>query len=202
MPRVEPAFALYMKLVLIFGGVFERHPDLKFVFTELGNGLRRNLSMHVAVVLTLFVSLTLVGVGVLLVRSVIREVKQREELEKEFKNDLKKRIDETAKYIRPEEGTLPFAFMFIPAEGIYYDLLINDVGGAVKRTCVQCEHFYFSAGKRGYSELTPESSAVIECNAGVWSMTNDGWGVNDRKAFRLNIAKAETCDKFQEAKDE
>ena len=53
------------------------------------------------------------------------------ELEKEFKNDLKKRIDETAKYIRPDEGTLPFAFMFIPAEGIYYDLLVNEVG-AVK----------------------------------------------------------------------
>ena len=57
--------------------------------------------------------------------------KQREELEKEFKNDLKKRIDETAKYVRPEEGTLPFAFMFIPAEAIYYDLLVNEVG-AVK----------------------------------------------------------------------
>lgn len=54
--------------------------------------------------------------------------KQREELEKEFKNDLKKRIDETSKYIRTEEGTLPFAFMFIPAEAIYYDLLINEVG--------------------------------------------------------------------------
>lgn len=57
--------------------------------------------------------------------------KQREELEKDFKNDLKKRIDETSKYIRTEEGTLPFAFMFIPAEGIYYDLLVNEVG-AVK----------------------------------------------------------------------
>ena len=57
--------------------------------------------------------------------------KQRDELEKEFRNDLKKRIDETAKYVRPEEGTLPFAFMFIPAEAIYYDLLINEVG-AVK----------------------------------------------------------------------
>ena len=55
--------------------------------------------------------------------------RQREELEKEFKNDLKKRIDETAKYIRPEEKTLPFAFMFIPAEAIYYDLLVNEVGG-------------------------------------------------------------------------
>ena len=56
---------------------------------------------------------------------------RREVLEKDFKNDLKKRIDETSKYIRPQDGTLPFAFMFIPAEGIYYDLLINEVG-AVK----------------------------------------------------------------------
>ena len=54
--------------------------------------------------------------------------KRQEELEKEFKNDLKKRIDETAKYIRPKDGTLPFAFMFIPAEAIYYDLLVNEVG--------------------------------------------------------------------------
>lgn len=52
-------------------------------------------------------------------------------LEKEFKNDLKKRIDETAKYIKPKEGTMEFAFMFIPAEAIYYDLLVNEVG-AVK----------------------------------------------------------------------
>ena len=48
---------------------------------------------------------------------------QRTELEKTFKNDLKLRIDETAKYVRPKEGTLPIAFMFIPAEAIYYDLL-------------------------------------------------------------------------------
>jgi len=52
-------------------------------------------------------------------------------LEKEFKNDLKKRIDETAKYIKPKYNTMDFAFMFIPAEAIYYDLLINEVG-AVK----------------------------------------------------------------------
>lgn len=57
---------------------------------------------------------------------------QRKELyRKEFKNDVKKRIDETSKYIRPEEGTMPFAFMFIPAEGIYYDLLNNNVGVGV-----------------------------------------------------------------------
>ncbi|MBU2542829.1 DNA recombination protein RmuC [Patescibacteria group bacterium] len=56
---------------------------------------------------------------------------QREKFEKEFKNDLKKRIEETAKYIKPKEGTLEFAFMFIPSEAIYYDLLVNEVG-AVK----------------------------------------------------------------------
>ncbi len=48
--------------------------------------------------------------------------------EKEFKNDLKKRIDETSKYIKPGKGTMDFAFMFIPAEAIYYDLLVNEVG--------------------------------------------------------------------------
>jgi DNA recombination protein RmuC len=41
---------------------------------------------------------------------------------------LKSRIDETAKYIRPAEGTMDFAFMFIPSEAVYYDLLINKVG--------------------------------------------------------------------------
>lgn len=54
--------------------------------------------------------------------------RQKEDLEREFKNDLKARIDECAKYVRPKEGTLPFAFMYIPAEAIYYDLLVNEVG--------------------------------------------------------------------------
>lgn len=59
---------------------------------------------------------------------------RRAEYEKEFKNDLKKRIDETSKYIRPKDGTLPFAFMYIPAEGIYYDLMINEVGAVKANT--------------------------------------------------------------------
>ncbi len=49
-------------------------------------------------------------------------------LTKAFKEDLKRRIDETAKYIRPNENTLDYAFMFIPSEAIYYDLLANRVG--------------------------------------------------------------------------
>jgi len=56
---------------------------------------------------------------------------RKEELEKVFKQDLKNRIDETSKYVRPRENTMEFAFMFIPSEAIYYDLLVNKVG-AVK----------------------------------------------------------------------
>lgn len=53
---------------------------------------------------------------------------ERAHLEKLFKQDLKTRIDETSKYIKPSENTMDFAFMFIPSEAIYYDLLINKVG--------------------------------------------------------------------------
>jgi len=62
---------------------------------------------------------------------------RREQLEKIFKQDLKTRIDETAKYIRPQEGTFNFALMFIPAEGIYYDLLINEVGVVNTRDLIE-----------------------------------------------------------------
>ena len=50
------------------------------------------------------------------------------ELLKKVLMDLKGRIDETSKYIRPSENTMDFAFMFIPSESLYYDLLIGDVG--------------------------------------------------------------------------
>ncbi len=53
---------------------------------------------------------------------------QKDALLQRVKVDLKGRIDETSKYIRPEEGTMDFAFMFIPSESLYYDLLINNVG--------------------------------------------------------------------------
>jgi len=59
---------------------------------------------------------------------------EREKWERAFVNDLKTRIQETGKYIRPNEGTMDFAFMFIPHEAIYYDLLINKVGAVTEDT--------------------------------------------------------------------
>ncbi len=53
---------------------------------------------------------------------------ERDRLEKVLRNDLKNRIDETSKYVQPSKNTTDFAFMFIPHEAIYYDLLINEVG--------------------------------------------------------------------------
>jgi DNA recombination protein RmuC len=63
-----------------------------------------------------------------------RDPAERERLEKLFLNDLKGRIVETSKYIQPEQGTTDFAFMFIPHEAIYYDLLINKVGAVTGDT--------------------------------------------------------------------
>lgn len=59
---------------------------------------------------------------------------RRSEFEEAFKRDLKKRIDETSKYVRPKDGTLPFAFMYIPAESIYYDLLNDGIGAVNTRS--------------------------------------------------------------------
>ena len=63
---------------------------------------------------------------------------EREALLAKVRSDLKGRIDETSKYIRPDEHTMEFAFMFIPSESLYYDLLIGDVGtGASARDLVE-----------------------------------------------------------------
>lgn len=59
-----------------------------------------------------------------------RDGAEKKKLETIFVNDLKNRITETAKYIQPTKGTTDFAFMFIPHEAIYYDLLTNKVGAS------------------------------------------------------------------------
>lgn len=73
--------------------------------------------------------------------------------EKQFKQDLKNRIDETSKYIRPQDGTMDFALMFIPSEAIFYDLIINQVG-AVK---VNTEELIQYAAKKRVNIVSPNS---------------------------------------------
>lgn len=63
---------------------------------------------------------------------------ERERLLGKVKQDLKGRIDETSKYIRRSEKTMDFAFMFIPSESLYYDLLIGSVGaGSSSRDLIE-----------------------------------------------------------------
>ncbi len=68
------------------------------------------------------------------------------QLEKVLKQDLKNRIDETAKYIQPDKKTFDFAFMFIPSEALYYDLLINQVG-AIKVSTYDLIEYAFKEKK-------------------------------------------------------
>jgi len=56
------------------------------------------------------------------------DMTEKKKFESAFLSDIKSRIDETSKYVKPEEDTMDFAFMFIPSEAVYYDLLINKVG--------------------------------------------------------------------------
>lgn len=67
-----------------------------------------------------------------------KDPSRKKDLAKIFENDLKNRIVETAKYIQPENNTMDFAFMFIPHEAIYYDLLVGTVGaGAEAQNLIQ-----------------------------------------------------------------
>ena len=77
---------------------------------------------------------------------------ERERYETAFTNDLKARVDETAKYIKPEEGTLGFAFMFIPSEAVYYDLLVNKIG-AVKTNTVNL--IEYASGQKKVMVVSP-----------------------------------------------
>ncbi len=62
---------------------------------------------------------------------------EKKKLEDSLRQDLKNRIDETSKYIKPSENTMEFAFMFIPSEALYYDLLINKVGAVNARDLIE-----------------------------------------------------------------
>ena len=82
-----------------------------------------------------------------------RDPAEKKRLETSFVNDLKLRIDETSKYVRPEEKTTDFAFMFIPSEAVYYDLLINKVGVITEDT----NNLIYYAGKKKVVVVSPTS---------------------------------------------
>ena len=78
---------------------------------------------------------------------------ERKKHESAFVADLKARIDETAKYVKPEENTMDFVFMFIPSEAVYYDLLINKVGAVTDDT----NNLINYAGKKKVIVVSPTS---------------------------------------------
>lgn len=80
-----------------------------------------------------------------------RDPQERVNLERLFINDLKLRISETAKYVRPTEKTTDFAFMFIPSEGVYYDLLSNHISGGEENLIQR------AAGKQKVIIVSPTS---------------------------------------------
>ena len=79
---------------------------------------------------------------------------ERKHYEDAFRQDLKNRIEETSKYIKPSEGTMEFAFMFIPSEAIYYDLLVNKVGAVKTNTRDLIE---YAAGEKKVIIVSPTS---------------------------------------------
>ncbi len=78
---------------------------------------------------------------------------EKKRYESAFVADLKARIDETSKYVKPEENTMDFAFMFIPSEAVYYDLLINKVGAVTDDT----NSLIYYAGKKKVIVVSPTS---------------------------------------------
>ena len=78
---------------------------------------------------------------------------EKKRYESSFVSDLKARIDETAKYVKPEENTMDFAFMFIPSEAVFYDLLINRVGVVTDDT----NNLIYYAGKKKVIVVSPTS---------------------------------------------
>ena len=81
-----------------------------------------------------------------------KEDGERQKYETAFREDLKARIDETSKYIKPSENTMEFAFMFIPSEAIYYDLLVNKIGAVKSATR---DLIQYAAGEKKVMIVSP-----------------------------------------------
>jgi len=96
---------------------------------------------------------------------------ERARLKKVFINDVKKHIDSISqKYILPDEKTFDFALMYVPAENVYYEMIINDKGFedslsayAMKKKVIAVSpnsfYAYLQAILLGLKGMTIESSA-------------------------------------------
>lgn len=82
-----------------------------------------------------------------------KDVQRKKVLYRELALSIKKRIEETAKYIRLKENTYDFAVMFIPSEGVYYDMISTDVG-TLKETAVDLIEY---AHKKNVIIVSPSS---------------------------------------------
>ena len=82
-----------------------------------------------------------------------RDPSEKKKYESALIADIKTRIDETAKYVKPQENTMDFAFMFIPSEAVYYDLLINKVGALSDET----KNLIHYAGQKKVIIVSPTS---------------------------------------------
>lgn len=79
----------------------------------------------------------------------------RKKYENALRDDLKIRIEETSKYIKPAEDTIEFAFMFIPSEALYYDLVVNKIGVFSERTLIE-----YAVGEKKVIPVSPTSFAA------------------------------------------
>jgi DNA recombination protein RmuC len=82
-----------------------------------------------------------------------RDITEKKRYESALIADLKTRIDETSKYVKPHEDTMDFAFMFIPSEAVYYDLLINKIGAVADDT----RNLIHYAGQKKVIVVSPTS---------------------------------------------
>lgn len=65
---------------------------------------------------------------------------EQNNLRRQFNRNIRKHVDNVAKYILPDEDTFDFALMYIPAENIYYETIIRDTE--------ESDLFSYSVGKK------------------------------------------------------